>query len=252
LVDVLQWRERDFATFVARRKASLRRLGPERFFQAYPFKYICPELVPKSLKKKFAGKRAISVEYGLMDAIAGEFPLSEASMMKYGLQGAMVGGKYHTVCEPNFDLQESRLRYRRRIEELKRAYVPTPKQEQQEFAEYEKFWKRVLVEVLEWSVREFKRFVARQRADFLEFGGDMFFHDPAHKSVWPELLPENLKQKIVGLDAILAEKRLMAAIAGSPSPHLSLCDKGFDVRTARRRYCTLLRRLEKKTQRHSR
>lgn len=110
-------------------------------------------------------------------------------------------------------------------------------------AEYERFWRRVLIDVLGWSEKEYLRFVSRQTVCFRESGAEMFFHDLPYKYVCPELLSPKLKEMLQGGDAIRAGYLLIDAISGGP--HKMVCAENFDVQASRKRYHTLLKRLER-------
>ena len=54
----------------------------------------------------------------------------------------------------------------------------SPKDQQkhlQEFARYETFWRRVLIDVLEWSEHDFALFVARMKEELYSRGAFHFF-----------------------------------------------------------------------------
>jgi hypothetical protein len=111
------------------------------------------------------------------------------------------------------------------------------------FAEYEKFWRRVLIDVLGWSEKEYLRFVSRQKTCFLEGDAEMFFHDLPYKYVCPELLSPKLKEMLQGGDAIRAGYLLMDAL--SVGPLEIICAEDFDIEAGRNRYLALLERLER-------
>jgi hypothetical protein len=113
-----------------------------------------------------------------------------------------------------------------------------------EFAEYEKYWRKVLVDVLGWRENDFARFVHRRKAWLRQSGSEMFFHDLPYKYLRCELLTNRLRTKFSGGNEIPVEYRLMDALAGGSPKNVS--EDNFDVEAARQRYWKMVERLEQR------
>jgi len=113
----------------------------------------------------------------------------------------------------------------------------------QHFARYERFWRRVLIDVLEWSEHDFALFVAGSKEDLESRGGFSFFRDAAHKYASRGLLPKELQKEFQGGDAIFSGYLLMKTLAGDWSKISAICNSAFDIEASRLRYQKLCRRL---------
>lgn len=113
---------------------------------------------------------------------------------------------------------------------------------QEDFDRYVKYWKVVLVGVLNWPSEDFDAFCSRKYEDLAYCGDVHFFHDYPYKHIYFELISEKLKTNPSGSYIIFVTRRLINALHGSPA--VEITDETFDVLEAKTRYLRELRRLE--------
>jgi len=119
-----------------------------------------------------------------------------------------------------------------------------PREPRGRFERYQKCWRTVLVDILEWPAEAFAEFVSRREEWLRESGSEIFFHDLPYKYVCSELVPVRLRAKLAGGDRIVASYILMDALAGGSAAGLS--ERGFDVLEGRKRCRKALQVLEKR------
>lgn len=113
------------------------------------------------------------------------------------------------------------------------------------FLEFERQWRWVLVDVLEWPEAEFLRFVARQRREFSEDDSPerFFFCGTYLRHLRSEVLPEYVRNAYLSGQGIHATSLVFRAILGvGRKPYAR---ETLAVSESRRRYWKLVRRLEK-------
>jgi len=128
----------------------------------------------------------------------------------------------------------------------KRKCAKIQAEDRHKLAHYEKFWRRVLVDVLKWSILDFEHFLAIRRNWLRESGSLQFFHDLPYKYVCRELLSEKLRQRFQGVEALKIAVQMMKALPGG-SYEVVWTDE-FNPCAARERYSRLLRQLELDTE----
>ena len=113
------------------------------------------------------------------------------------------------------------------------------------FLEFERQWRWVLVEVLEWPESDFLRFVERQKREFSEDDSPerFFFWGSYLRRLRSEVLPEHVRNAYPSGQGIHATSLVFSAILGvSRKPYAR---ETLTLSESRRRYWKLIRRLER-------
>jgi hypothetical protein len=111
------------------------------------------------------------------------------------------------------------------------------------FLEYEAYYRKVLVLILNWPESRFKAFVRRERAILKKIGAQSFFHDPPYKQLARVLLDSKLKKAFQGGDGVQAGYKLIHSLNGKGDRNL---EPTFDIVASRKRYIKTLERLRLK------
>ncbi len=133
-----------------------------------------------------------------------------------------------------------------RIEELPDRYLTlavTQKPIEDNKDYYLRTWKLVLGELLGWSPEQVREWARAHHEDDLNGNGSFFYHEDAVDHIVWLLVPDQLRERLVGLPRVELKQKLIAAIAHYGSQ--PLWDAPYDWQAAKARIEATISEYEK-------